>query len=182
MRMPFLFLVALGLLSFACGIKRPKPKKDPSADSKSEEGVPSFNIKERWIVETKTCGQITAAHLELESYLVGDSYFVRVQKFSETDEMLCKMGHFFERLISSYEVSKSVYKETAILRPTQVKTTCWKKGNEGLTKEILSNDVANFEGSISTLEMSLFGNRMQIILGGMADCADDKLQLQLIRK
>lgn len=174
-----IFLIVLG----ACG-NNPDSSKNP-VEPKNQLGPSSFDIKDTWRVTSKSCNGVTVAAKAHEAYKIDRDHFVSIEKISEDESSLCKIGYVYDRIINSFETtsseSKNRYNETAILKGSQAKKTCWRKEAGSVVLPPTSEDVVQFGPQQLEFKLAATAEVLSIDLAKPTECPQGTLHLTLAK-
>ena len=100
------------------------------SSSQPSQSPGNFDINDTWRVISKHCGKTQLVVEDLDAYRIDASHLVRVHKSNDDETSLCKTGYFYERILSSFELSGDEYRESSLLRSgpgENAKRSCWRK-------------------------------------------------------
>ena len=171
------------LLVCACG-KNPDLSKVPEV-RETRIGPASFNIKDTWLVTSKTCNGAVISIKRHEAYKLDSAHFVRVELLSEDDTSLCKIGFVYGRIIASTENSSpgssTQYSETGTLRSSLAKRTCWKKESGSVVYPPVTEDVVEFGPEQIAFKLVATTGSRHVDLEKVKECPNGILHLVLTK-
>lgn len=177
-----LLILGISLIALlgACG-GSPSPDSDPLFFGDKRW---SFDVKDNWKPVSKKCNDVEVPPKDLEAYKFdGKLSFVRISKYSEDGESVCKAGYFYNRIVSSFGWTASIYHEASVVRSFQVsgnaKKTCWKKSEGKPTGTPISDTVFDFGPEEMGLTLAATEDEIGLKLTGSPDCPGGTLQMTL---
>lgn len=129
-----------------------------------------LHANETWKVIRKSCGDSPLAPKVMEGYKMDNDHFVRVERHSENDIKLCKVGYFYDRFPKGAD--------TSTLRLTGAKKTCWAKEEGRAVPSSKTDETLNVPYEEIQLKLTN-GSTSSIELRNSGDCPQGVLSLDL---
>lgn len=173
------FWVAFLFLIGACGSDTESTPQ--SIEKQPPGGSFTFDIKDTWLANSKSCDGAFVALKSHEAYKIDKDHFISIERFSESDTKLCRIGYVYDRIISSFETTAGKYTETAVIKGSLAKKTCWNKENGSVAGAPISEEVIDFGPEQANFKLSATSDSVTIDMEKVKECPLGTMQLVLAR-
>jgi len=143
-------------------------------NSKEAKAAKDLSVDAFWDIKSKKCDDRNLTPAPFEFYFMNRSTFAKLVKASEDDTSFCRFEYAYDKYVSSSTKSDLGYSETANLKSSFAKKTCWYKDGR-----ILSDEGSQFGPEEMNYQLTANESTASIDIMDGQDCPKGTLHLEL---